>query len=79
MRVFAHGATSSEAWFPAIARPFGEAPLGHRWLEEKRSRGQRILDGLSGVRAGGRVQGAAKAPNTSSVKTGFWSITAMIP
>ena len=50
----------------------------NRWLEEERSRGQRVLDGLSGARAGGRVQAAIKASITSSVETGIWSITAMI-
>jgi hypothetical protein len=77
--VFPHGVTSSEAWSPAIDRPFGKMPLGlDRRLEAKRSRGQRVLDGLSGARAGGRVQ-TTKAFDTSSVETGVWSIAAMIP
>ena len=80
MRVLAQGVTSSEARFPAIDQPLGKTPVGpdHR-LEAKRSRGQRVLDGLSGARAGGRVQAATKAFDTSSVETGVWSITAMIP
>jgi len=51
----------------------------YRRLEKKRSRGQRVLNGLSGARAGGRMQATTKASNTSSVETGIWSITAMIP
>jgi hypothetical protein len=37
-------------------------------LEEKRPRGQRVLDGLSGVRAGGRAQAAF---NTASFENGI--------
>jgi hypothetical protein len=55
-------------------------PLGYfvGW-KKKRPRGQRVLSGLSGARAGGRMQATTKAFNTSSVETGIWSIAAMIP
>ena len=52
--------TSSEP-SAAIARPFGEKPSGRPSAEKgKRSRGQRVLNALSGARAGGRVQAVSK-------------------
>jgi hypothetical protein len=45
-------------------------------LEEKRSRGQRVLDGRSGVREGGR---APAASNTASFEKGICSNTATFP
>jgi len=44
-------------------------------LEEKRLRGQRVLDSLAGVRVGGRAQAAAS--NTLSFENDVWSITEM--
>jgi hypothetical protein len=39
---------------PDIDQPFGEAPLVRSWAGEKSCPlGQRVLDGLSGVRVGG--------------------------
>jgi len=51
----------------AIDRPFGETPLADRsgWKEEKRPRGQRVLDGLLGVCAGGRVTAVSRASETA--------------
>jgi hypothetical protein len=44
----------------------------------KRLRGQRVLDGVSGARAGGRVQPVSKASNTASFENGIRLKTAMI-
>jgi hypothetical protein len=73
---FSGDVTSSEASFPAIEQPFGKMPLGKSMgLEEKLLRGQRVLDGLAGVRVGGRAQAAAS--NSVSFENEVWSITAM--
>jgi hypothetical protein len=46
----------------AIDRPFGETPSGKSVrLKEKRSRGQRLLDGLAGTRVQGRTLATSKA------------------
>jgi len=46
----------------AVDRPFGETPSGKSVrLKEKRSRGQRLLDGLAGIRMGGRPLATSKA------------------
>jgi hypothetical protein len=45
-------------------------------LEEKRPRGQRVLDGLSGVRVGGRSPAAS---NTASFENGVWLNMTLIP
>jgi len=56
----------------AIDRPFGETPSGKSVrLEEKGSRGQRVLDGLAGTRVGGRAQATPKASNTASFENGI--------
>ena len=50
------GATSSGASSSAIDQPSGETPRGRSGAgRESRPRGQRVLDGVSGVRAEGRV------------------------
>jgi hypothetical protein len=74
VRRFPRGVTSSGS-SPAIDQPFGTTPLGKSGMEEKRPRGQRVLDVLSGARAEGRVLAASKilkaqpkAPNTVSSK-----------
>ena len=66
------GVTSSEASSPAIGQPFGEQAVGQitGW-KEKRSRGQRVLNGVSGVRAGGCVQAASKSSNKASFENGI--------
>jgi hypothetical protein len=52
---------------PAIDQPFGETPWGKSEAGRKEPpRGQRVLDGLSGARAGGRVPAAPKVFNTLS-------------
>jgi len=63
------GATSGEISDPGTGRPFGETPRGGRcgWIR-KFSRGQRVLDGLSGARAGGRA--GASAVTSASAKDG---------
>jgi hypothetical protein len=62
---------------PATDRPSGEMPFAKSiGLEEKRPRGQRVLDGLSGVRAGGRSKAAS---NTASFENGVWSNMTLIP
>jgi hypothetical protein len=69
--------TSSETSSSAIDQPLGEMPLaGSVRLEEKRSLGQRVLDGLPGIRRRGRSQAAS---NTALFENDMWSRTAMIP
>jgi hypothetical protein len=69
--------TSSERRLSAIDRPLGEMPLARSIrLEERRSLGQRVLNGLSGVRVGGRSQAAS---GTVSFENDIESNTAMIP
>jgi hypothetical protein len=70
------GVTSGETGLPDIDQPFGGKPSGGHCLKEKRSRGQRVLDGPCGVRVGGRSQAAS---NTPSFEIGIRSDTAMIP
>ena len=61
------GATSSGASSSAIDQPSGETPRGRSGAgREWRPRGQRVLDGLSGTRAGGRVLAAPEAFNSLS-------------
>jgi hypothetical protein len=50
---------------PAVRRNAVGKSIG---LEEKRPRGQGVLDGLSGVRVGGRAQAAS---NTASFENGI--------
>jgi hypothetical protein len=80
------GVTSSETSSSAIDQPLGDMPLARSvGLEEKRSLGQRVLDGMvPGVRRG-RAQAASKrgrtqaASNTASFENDIWLSTAMIP
>jgi hypothetical protein len=61
------GATSRGASSSATDQPSGETPCGRLWAgRERRPRGQRVLDGVSGARAGGRVAAAPKVFNTLS-------------
>jgi hypothetical protein len=61
------GVTSSGASPSAIDQPSGETPRGKSWAgREGRPRGQRVLDGLSGAHAGGRVLAAREAFNALS-------------
>jgi hypothetical protein len=63
----------------AIDRPFGEAPSGKSVrLEEKRSRGQPVLDGLAETRMRGRTLAISKASNAASFENGIRSNNAMI-
>jgi hypothetical protein len=72
--------TSSGASSSAIDQPFGKTPHGKsRVGREKRPRGQRVLDGLSGARAGGRLLAGSEAFNTVSFEDEIWSTAAMIP
>src|SRR5437763_15017987 len=78
-----HGVTSIEKRLPqGIDRPCGEnAPkLNHPLKRKIVSRGQRVLDGLSGA---GVWNWAEKAPersaNTDSLETCLWFNVAMIP
>jgi len=62
---------------PAVRRQAARRSSG--W-KKKRPRGQRVLNGLSGVRVGGRAQAASStAFHTASLENGIWSNTAMIP
>jgi len=73
-RKFLAGATSSETSSSAIDQPFGETPQrGSSDGREAFSRGQRILNGLSGARAGGRVQAISKSKelNMASFEKGI--------
>jgi hypothetical protein len=61
---FPRGVTSSEASSPAIDQPPGKNAAAKQIddvVEKKRPLGQRVLDGLSGVRVGGRLQAAPDA------------------
>jgi hypothetical protein len=53
----------------AIDQPFGETPCRRSWLEEKRPRGQRILDGLSGACAGGLIRTVSEGSDKASDDT----------
>jgi hypothetical protein len=62
--------TSSGASSSAMDQPSGDTPRGRSWAgRERLPRGQRVLDGLSGLsgaRAGGRVLAAPETFNTLS-------------
>jgi hypothetical protein len=61
------GATSSGASSSAIDQPSGETPRGKSCAgREWRPRGQRLLGGVSGARAGGCVLAAPEAFNALS-------------
>jgi hypothetical protein len=61
------GATSIGASSSAIDQPSGETPRGRSWAgRERRPRGQRVLNGVSGARAGGRVLAAPEVFNPLS-------------
>jgi hypothetical protein len=63
----------------AAAHLFGEKPSGRSSAEGgKRSRGQRVLNGLSGARAGGRVQADSKMLVRLSFENGLLSKTAYL-
>jgi hypothetical protein len=59
--------TSADASFPAIDQPLGEMPQAIMELEEKRPRGQQVLNGLPGV----RVRGGAKTLSAMSDMASF--------
>jgi len=75
------GATSRAAVFshrPAVRRNAVRQQTSVR--KKKRSRGQWVLDDLSGTRVGGRAQAPSKpSPTASFGKNGVWSNTALIP
>jgi hypothetical protein len=72
------GTTSGDVSASGIDLPLGDAPQGRSAiLKLKRPRGQRVLDGRSGVRAGGRL--FAGLSKMASPKNGTRSNGAMIP
>jgi hypothetical protein len=72
-------ATSSERSAPDMALPYGEIAVGQitGWRRSV-PRGQRVLDGLSGKRAKGRVRLQSKVSNTVSVEISSANV-ALIP
>jgi hypothetical protein len=79
VQVSCHGVTSSGLPAPDIDQPFGETPLGSSSAgEEAFPRGQRVLDGLSGVRAKGWIEVQSNVSDTDPFEI-FMSNAAMIP
>jgi len=67
-----HGLTSIGASSSAIDRPFGEMPRAKSsgW-KKKDPRGQRVLNGVSGVRVSGCAQAASKGFHSVSSENGI--------
>jgi hypothetical protein len=55
----------------ATDQPFGGNAAVRSSIEEKRSRGQGVLEGLSGARAGGRAVTASKASEAPLLDVGI--------
>jgi hypothetical protein len=70
VRVFRAAGPQAGLHLSAIDQPFGEIPSGgnQEGWKIKRPRGQRVLDGLSGARAGGCVLAASNSFNLDNFK-----------